>query len=435
MGIPPVSRFRYFQTIKLNESYQNIMRSLITIHSTLLLMLLLAILFLEGCDSNDSLSDEAYVPASEVLLYQSNEALRQHEFQFAIRLVDSAAAIAPQNPNVPFLKARIYSELGRWNTADSAYKETLGLKPDYRGVWNNLGNNAFRQQNFLAAVNYYRKELQENPASIPWRGLGRAYVELGKVDSARSAFQEAIRIDSSFTPAYLSLTFLLEDEGEYEAALSHISQALAITPENTEYRYMVGVLQFKTMDYESAVATLRPVVEKWPWHHGSHYNLGQALVRSGEKEAGKEFLDKAEEVRAAQAKIEHLESTVRSLPDNPMSHAALGFALRKAQRFNDAMHAYKVALYLDPQNPEIRNNIANLALIRGDTTLAMHHYQTIVKHDPSQVNTWLNIGIVYALTGHPEAARKSWETVLMYSPGHPAAKAYLAKLQRDTSNR
>ena len=411
------------------------MRSLITIHTTLLLMLLLAIILLEGCDTNDSLPDEAYVPASEMLLYQSNEALRQHEFQFAIRLADSAAAIAPQNPNVPFLKARIYSELGRWSAADSAYKQTLNLKPDYRGVWNNLGNNAFRQQNFLAAVNYYHKELQENPASIPLRGLGRAYVELGKVDSARSAFQEAIRLDSSFTPAYLSLTFLLEDEGEYNEALSYISQALALSPENTEYRYMVGVLQFKTMDYKSAVETLRPVVEKWPWHHGSHYNLGQALVRLGEKEAGKQFLDKAEEVRAAQAKIEHLESTVRSLPDNPMSHAALGFALRKAQRFNDAMHAYKVALYLDPENPEVRNNIANLALIRGDTTLAMHHYQTIVKHDPAQVNTWLNIGIVYALTGHPAEARKSWETVLLYSPGHPAAKAYLAKLQRDNRNR
>lgn len=411
------------------------MRSLITIHSTLLLMLLLAILLLEGCDTNNSVPEEAYVPASEMLLHQSNEALRQHEFHYAIRLADSAAVIAPQNPNVSFLKARIYSELGRWGSADTAYQQTLALKPDYRGVWNNRGNNAFRQQEYRAAVKYYEKELAVNKAAIPWRGLGRAYVELGEVDSARSAFLEAIRLDSTYTPAYLSLTFLLEDEGEYDQALSYIQQAATLAPENTEYRYMAGALLVKTMRYQEAEATLRPVIETWPWHHGSHYNLGQALVRQGRKDEGQIFLEKAEEVRAAQAKIEHLENTVRSLPDNPMSHAALGFALRKVQRYNDAMHAYKVALYLAPENPEIRNNIANLALLRGDTTLAMHHYQTIVRFDPSQVNTWLNIGIVYALTGYPEQARQSWETVLMYAPGHPAAKAYLSKLEKDQRNR
>ena len=41
-----------------------------------------------------------------------------------------------------FFKGRVYSELGRFADAEQAYNNALKAMPNYRGVWNNLGNNA-----------------------------------------------------------------------------------------------------------------------------------------------------------------------------------------------------------------------------------------------------------------------------------------------------
>jgi len=177
-----------------------------------------------------------------------------------------------------------------------------------------------------------------------------------------------------------------------------------------------------------AILNLRKIVEKWPWHNGAHYNLGRALIQAGQKTEGENYLEQAERVRSAQAKIDHLENTVRALPDDPYSYAALAFALRRAGRYNDAMHSYKVALYLEPENFDIWNNVANLYLLQGDTVTALATYNYIVDKNPMLTDIWLNMGVVYALSNQKEKARSAWEQVLTYQSDNIYALKYLKKL-------
>jgi len=394
---------------------------------SLLLVIHLAVFFVIGCSSKTEESPEL-IARSEFLLRQGEAALRQNEFDFALALADSAKKLTPQSSNVHFLYARVYSELGQWQNAEAAYHKVLQLEPSYRGVWNNLGNNAYRQQEYRKAIGHYQKELAINPAAIPWRGMGRAYVELGKVDSAQYTFQNAIARDSLYAPAHFSLALLLEDEGEIDKALFHAKKASQIEKDNLEYRYLVGELLVRNRRYEEALTLLREVVDKMPWYRGAQYNFGQALANLGRQEEAKKYLDEAERVRAEDAKIEHLQNTIRSLPNDPMAHASLAFALRRAGRYNDAMHAYKVAAHLAPNNMEVQNNIANLYLIKGDTTAAINQYQMILRHDPALVDIWVNLGIVYAISKNFAAARHAWQNALQLAPDHPAAKTYLARL-------
>jgi len=372
-------------------------------------------------------------PRSTIFLLNGIEALRYHRFHLALVFADSAEKYAINGADAHFFRGRVYSELGRFSKADSSYLTALKLRQDYRGVWNNLGNNAFRQQNYHQAIEYYQNELNMHLSPIPLRGMGRSYVELGKVDSARFSFQQAIELDDEYAPAYISLTFLEEDEGNFESALHYAEKAFNLDSKNLEYRYLYASLLHRTGQSEEAVSHLRYVTEKWPWHHGSHYNLGQALIQLGREEEASEYLEEAEQVRAAQAKIDQAENTVHSLPDDPYSHAALAFALRRVGRYNDAMHAYNVALYLDPKDLDIRNNVANLHLIRGDTTEAINQYKLILQQNPTSVNVWLNLGVVYALSGRTEAARNAWMNALNYDPDNPMAQAYLSKLRNTPS--
>mgnify|MGYP003326527781 FL=1 len=246
--------------------------------------------------------------------------LKNHDFKRALALADSAELYAIKKDDVYFFKGRIYSELGRFSKADQAYNYTININPDYIGAWNNLGNNAFRQQNFSQAVEYYKKEIIKNKTSIPFRALGRAYVELGKTDSARICFQHSIDINNNYASAYLNLAQLEEDEGSLNKALQLASRAYALEPNNVEYQYVYSTILVQMDRGKEAIYSLREIIKEWPWHHGAHYNLGRALIQSGQKVEGQQYLDESEKIRANQAKIDHLENTIRALPDLSLIH-------------------------------------------------------------------------------------------------------------------
>ena len=368
-------------------------------------------------------------PMADYFLMEGNKFLKKHDFKRALSLADSAELYAIKKDDVYFFKGRIYSELGRFAKADEAYNNTININPNYIGAWNNLGNNAFRQQNFSQAVKYYNKEIIKNKTSIPFRALGRAYVELGKTDSARICFQHSIDINNNYASAYLNLAQLEEDEGNLNKALNHASRAYALEPNNIEYQYVYSTILVQMDRGKEAIYGLREIIKEWPWHHGAHYNLARALIQSGQKIEGQQYLDKSEKIRATQAKIDHLENTIRALPDDPYSYAALAFALRKVGRFNDSMHSYKVALYLDPDNYDIWNNVANLYLLQKDTIKALNTYNYIVDKNPALIDIWLNMGVVYALANQKENAIYSWERALKYQPENVSAIKYLNKIK------
>ena len=393
----------------------------------------LTLLIVFSCTSDKTPINNKYKkrnPMADYFLMEGNKYLKKHDFKKALALADSAELYAIKKDDVYFFKGRIYSELGRFAKADEAYNNTININPNYIGAWNNLGNNAFRQQNFSQAVKLYNKEIIINKTSIPFRALGRAYVELGKTDSARICFQHSIDINNNYASAYLNLAQLEEDEGNLNKALNHASRAYALEPNNIEYQYVYSTILVQMDRGKEAIYSLREIIKEWPWHHGAHYNLARALIQSGQKIEGQQYLDKSEKIRATQAKIDHLENTIRALPDDPYSYAALAFALRKVGRFNDSMHSYKVALYLDPDNYDIWNNVANLYLLQKDTIKALNTYNYIVDKNPALIDIWLNMGVVYALANQKENAIYSWERALKYQPENVSAIKYLNKIKK-----
>lgn len=375
------------------------------------------------------LEAQPMTPRLERLLQQGSEALRRHEFTRAFALADSAELVAPDLADVPFLRARIYSELARLDVADSLYRRVLEIRPDYPGAWHNLGNTAFRQQRYSEAISSYRREFDAHGDAQPWRGIGRAYVELGKTDSARIAFERAISVDSTLHQAHFSLALLLEDLGDLEGALASAGRALALDPDNHEYRYYAASYLVRLGRPVEAVEPLAKVIDEWPWHQGANYNMAQALIRTGRTREGRAFQDRAEKLRDLQAQISHHENTVRVQPTNAHAHAGLGTLLRRAGRYNDAMHAYQVALFLEPANLEYRNNLAVLHLLRRDTTVAIRVLEEILRADSTNINTWINLGSLYALSGDKARARAALLTALRMDPGNQMAEGSLRKLE------
>lgn len=391
------------------------------------LVVLVVGLGLFGCGSDDE-GLPPPDPVAQTYLMMGTEALERNEFARALAYADSAERRVSDSPDALFLRGRTYADLGNLAGADSAYERVIALRPDYPGVWHNRGNSAFRQQQYSRAISYYQRELKANPAPRPWRGIGRSYVEVGVVDSARYAFEQALALDSTYAPAHFNLALLYEDEGDLEMALSYARQALALNPQDLDFRYLVGSYLLKLGRSDEAIEHLLSVAEAKPWHHPSHYNLGQVLLRMGRTEQGRAMLERAEEIRALDAKVVQQLNTVQSNPTDPLAHAALGSVLRMAGRNQEALRAYKMSYHLDPENLDVQNNIANLHLVQHDTTEAIAWYRRALAQDSAFVDVWVNLGVVYALAGENEKARGSWEHALRHEPDHEAARKYLARL-------
>ena len=396
--------------------------------SIALLLFVFFSLILVGCHNNQEAEERFIDGRSLEYLRLGTEALERYEFGAAIAFADSAERYTPELPDASFLKGRIFSELEDFESAASAYELTIQRDPEYRGVWHNLGNNAYRMHEYEEAIQFYKKEIAQQSAPVPWRGIGRAYVELGHVDSARWAFEEAIQLDSLYAPAYFNLALLLEDEGGFEEALEASEAAWRLSPLDTDFRYLMASLLVSNQEFEQAIPHLQAVTKERPWHHASHYNLGQALVRAGDRESGQEYLQKAEDLRAQDAQIKQLLNSSMTSGANPLAQAALGSALRKVGRYQDAMRAYKMASFLDPSNLEIQTNLANLYLLQGDTLATIQEYQSILQKDPSFTGVWVNLGIVYAISGQKEYARRAWQEALRIEPENTVAQSYLSRL-------
>lgn len=364
----------------------------------------------------------------KLILIEAQDAFEQGAFGVALSLADSAERYAPELPDIPFLRGLIYTKMRLFDKAQISYERVLDLDPDYQGVWLNLGSTALRQGRPREALNLYRKEQEVRSSPAVLLQMGRAYQELGLVDSAEQAYLGAIALDNSYATVYFRLSELYKIEGKLEPALEYARRGLNLDPENLNYRYLLGSLLLLSAKEEEALKHLQMVVNQRPWHYWAHYSMGQALMRLGRKEVGHYYLDLADSLRQSVEEIQYWRSLAEMNPDQLMLWVNYGNALRRVGRIDEAIEAHHIAISLAPQNIALQNNLANLYMMRGDTAWAIAGYRRILLQNPAVADVWLNLGLVYSHMGETEAAKWSLENALRLEPDDSTVKAHLKAL-------
>lgn len=212
-----------------------------------------------GCKKQQSQTEEqrrAANPLAPQFLIQAQDALSYRAFAAALALTDSAEHYAPELADVFFLRGVIQTEMRRYDLAEAAYRRVLALDPFYKGAWLNLGSVALRAGESRKALRCYEKEMANYPSAAALHQMGRVYAKLGKPDSARIVYEQALSADSSFTTAYLRLAELYKEEGELDKALAYARRGLSLEPDNLNYQYFIGALLFSRGDLSAAVTQL-----------------------------------------------------------------------------------------------------------------------------------------------------------------------------------
>lgn len=117
------------------------------------------------------------------------------------------------------------------------------------------GNALYRQGEYQGAIDMYQAALTLNPVDVKARNnLGSAYLQLAMDDRATAAFQEVLRLDSSYSLAYYNLACVQARAGNVQSSAAFLRQAIAIAPEarawaraDSDFARVRGALEFRQL--------------------------------------------------------------------------------------------------------------------------------------------------------------------------------------------
>ena len=108
--------------------------------------------------------------------------------------------------------------------------------------------------------NYVKVIINPNIALLYIR-LGLNYRVLGDYDTAIEYFQRASSLEPNNVGPYLSISRTYYQTGEYGRSTQYLERALEMEPWNSDIYGRLGLVEFKSLNYESATINLGCAVE------------------------------------------------------------------------------------------------------------------------------------------------------------------------------
>jgi len=123
-----------------------------------------------------------------------------------------------------------------------------------------------------------------------WTTLGVAYQNTGDFETARLAYEKALRIDPRFPKAFHNLGFMQftlalknKDAHAYQASLEYYKKAIEMDPEYESAYSGLGDVYLQTGNLEGGIYCLEKSLEIQPDQGPVLYNLGLAYFNRGDK--------------------------------------------------------------------------------------------------------------------------------------------------------
>src|SRR5262245_52057397 len=202
----------------------------------------------------------------------------------------------------------------------------------------NAGLNHLREGRPAMAVEEFRKAIRQD-AKNPYfqKGLGQAYMSLGKYDDAATAFRRALELNPYYVDvhndlgtAYMLLGKRAEGKNEFLTAFNDPTNP---TPELSSRNLGNAYLEEKR--YSEAINWFRTSLGRNKSYADAYLGLADALLGEG-------HLDEA---------VGALEGAVKECPQSAQVLVALGEAYYKVGRLGDARSRLEETRRRDPAGP------------------------------------------------------------------------------------
>jgi len=184
------------------------------------------------------------------LAYYAEILVDQKNWNQAQQYIQQAVERAPELMDVHRIQAYTYETLGEYNLAIQEYEKAIGSMPNYTYL-------------YIA--------------------VGRVYRHLKLYDQALDNFAKAANLNKQLGVTdpipYLAIANTYAQDGEFFVAALNVKQAITFTPANPDVYGQLGVIYYKSRNYEGSIPALECAIEGCPWK-GCRYQAAQSCIIS-----------------------------------------------------------------------------------------------------------------------------------------------------------
>jgi tetratricopeptide (TPR) repeat protein len=102
-----------------------------------------------------------------------------------------------------------------------------------------------------------------------------------ELDKARRSYQEALRLNPSYAPAYCALAHLYVELGDYERATATYQKGLQKNAKEPALWFDLGMFHARKKEWDSAISCLTKATDLDPENRHYSNTLGFCLARAG----------------------------------------------------------------------------------------------------------------------------------------------------------
>lgn len=127
--------------------------------------------------------------------------------------------------------------------------------------------------------------------------------------------------------------------------------------------------------------------------------------------------------------VQHFQQYTRARDNDAYGHAQLGYALQKAERFDDAASEYERALALEPDYPVVRVDLAEVYAYQGKADKAVPLFTASIAQVEPDADAYLLYARALRSTGNYPEAEKAARRSLELDPKNQQAQLELKTLE------
>nr|WP_319513769.1 tetratricopeptide repeat protein [uncultured Cohaesibacter sp.] len=254
---------------------------------------------------------------------------------------------------------------------------------------------------FQDAIEQSQEILKQRPdVFVIWYILGIASIQLGKLNQAISAFDQAISIKPDYIEAHLNRGFALQMQGLHEKAIASFQKVLSIKPDLPQAHNNIGNALRQQGKLSKAIAAYQKALSINPAFPEALYNLGRCW----------QDLEQMEEAQKAYLKVLSIK------PDLPEANNDLGTVYLEQRKFDEAAQAFSNAIRHRPQFSEAHSNLGTALHEQGHIKEAIASCNKALSLNPEHVSAYNNLGVIYTSAGEPDKALEAYTKALSIKP-------------------
>ncbi len=177
----------------------------------------------------------------------------------------------------------------------------------------------------------------------------------------------------------------LVSEGYFDEAIEELEELAPVDNEAVKY-FDIGIKALSEQKFGKAIIAFNKAVKLNEMYAEAYRGLADAHKGKGNNERYQEYLGKAAEIYALQDRLQETKDIyieiLKQDPDAINPYNSLGVELRKKGDYDGALHAYKQALELSPEDENLRYNISKAHLFANERDSAIEHLKKAVEIRP-----------------------------------------------------